>query len=173
MRRDRKAKRRRERGFSFIEIMLGGAILALGILSHASLTVTNLSQTSFNDTRRHALAAAEDKLEEIRGHAFGSVFSHYGSGASASFDVEGLEPATGDKDGRVGAIRFPTIGGALREDVHDRCLGMPRDLDHDGVIDASTKNTSYACLPVLVEVRWRSSGGDQRLQLAAVLTAGD
>lgn len=162
--------RRSDGGFSFLEIMIGGAVLALGILSHASLTVTNLSQGSFNQTRRAALAAAEDKLEEVRAHAFTDIFSHYSASGNAAFDVAGLEPAADDPDGRVGAILFPTIAGVLREDVRDARMGMPYDLDNDGVIDALPKDTTYARIPVLIELRWRSTGGDQVLRLAAVVT---
>jgi hypothetical protein len=58
----------------------------------------------------------------------------------------------------------------LREDVKNTALGMPRDLDGDGLIDDKPKDASYIHLPVIVEVRWEGRMGPQTTRLVTWLT---
>ena len=50
-------------------------------------------------------------------------------------------------------------------------MGMPQDLDLNGTVDPSTadKKTSYALLPVCVNVRWTSVTGPREVNLYTVL----
>ena len=78
----------------------------------------------------------------------------------------------GDADGLAGQVIFPTrVGfpGALREDVVDAKLGMPRDLDGDGVIDTANHAGNYRLLPVIVRVRWRGATGNASAELRTML----
>lgn len=49
----------------------------------------------------------------------------------------------------------------LREDTVDPNLGMPRDLNGDGVIDGLNHASDYVILPVRIEVKWSESGADR------------
>lgn len=167
-----------EGGYTFIEVAVSGAILALGLLSQASLTVSNVGQTAANRESRIALDAAHNKIEDLKAHDFQSTFRDYDNSAEAHFHVQGLTPADGDNDRIVGRVIFPTapdtVTGVrvLREDVHDDALGMPRDLDGDGAIDAHAKDDTYRILPVLVEIRWRGKLGDRVFRVASLLQRG-
>jgi hypothetical protein len=57
----------------------------------------------------------------------------------------------------------------LREDVVLPDLGMPRDLNGDGVVDASNHDVDYTLLPVLVRVRWRSASGTGQFELRTMI----
>ena len=48
-------------------------------------------------------------------------------------------------------------------------MGMPRDLDGDGVIDALDHSGDYRLLPVLVRVAWRGSSGPAKLEFRTML----
>jgi hypothetical protein len=72
--------------------------------------------------------------------------------------VKGLQVPDGDAIGSVGEIVFPTIGTQLREDVVDPELGMPRDLNGDGIIDSADHAGDYKLLPVLLRLHWKGVG---------------
>ena len=94
------------------------------------------------------------------------------SAPGGSFDVQGLRPLLDDPDGAVGAIVFPTMVEAgdlqLREDVALPELGMPRDLNGDGV-DALDHSDDYLVLPVSLEIEWLGSGGVSRSRMDLIL----
>ena len=46
------------------------------------------------------------------------------------------------------------VDGALREDVFMPELGLPMDLNGDGVIDAQNHALDYKVLPVTIQLRW-------------------
>jgi hypothetical protein len=95
--------------------------------------------------------------------------------AGAGFEVAGLDPRDGDADGLCGRIEFPTLdvgaGPELREDVGDPGLGMPRDLDGDGVWPEAGPIADYVVLPVRVVVEWRGVSGDRQVRLETMLCA--
>jgi hypothetical protein len=90
------------------------------------------------------------------------------------FAVGGLEPAPGAVGGNHGAISFPSVpdgfgGYALREDVDMPELGMPRDLNHDGVIDGLDHSGDYRILPVMARVSWTSGRRTRQLEVKTIL----
>lgn len=175
-------------GFSLVEVTILAVLLlvAVGGLSGAVLSSLKLSRT----TEESALAdeAARALAANMLVTAFPSIFSDYngtpqddlgglGTGPGAAFDVRGLTPRTGDEDGRVGRLVFPTAplmggGEALREDVVDERLGMldgvGRDLNGDGdALDDVTGD--YVLLPVRVIVEWTGAGGNRSYELDLLL----
>lgn len=58
----------------------------------------------------------------------------------------------------------------LREDVEHEALGMPRDLDGDGVVDALDHRDDYVVLPVCVHVEWQGRLGARRHRTYTMLT---
>ncbi len=86
-----------------------------------------------------------------------------------NFDVTGLGAVADDADGLVGEILFPSVGGELREDVVDASLGMPRDLNGDGAIDALNHADDYIILPITIRIRWMGVSGRQTADLSLLV----
>lgn len=61
----------------------------------------------------------------------------------------------------------------LREDLNRPDLGLPRDLDGDGVITGVNVAGTYTILPVLIRTTWQSVQGPRTLTLATVLSRGN
>jgi type II secretory pathway pseudopilin PulG len=167
----------RRAGFSIVEIIIALVLVTIGMGAFAqSIAATSLTAET---NRRTALAsqAARRTLEQLKGTAFDEVFATFntdtnddpggkGTAPGRDFDVAGLDPLPGDADGRVGRILFPvTAGGVgfLREDVNNPALGMPRDLNGDGLIDGLNHSSDYQILPVIVEIEWQGVSSDGRL----------
>ena len=53
--------------------------------------------------------------------------------------------------------------------MKDASLGMPRDLNGDGVIDSEDHAGDYVLLPVKVRVNWRGITGDRSFEVCTVL----
>lgn len=90
------------------------------------------------------------------------------------FVVDGLEPAPGAVDGNHGLISFPSVpdglgGYELREDVDMPELGMPRDLNLDGVVDGLDHSGDYRILPVMARVSWISGRRPRQLEIKTIL----
>ena len=167
-----------------IEIVFAMSILTVGFLAQSSLTVTQHKQHRLNLEHRVALKAIRDQVTLLRGVAFESVFASFDKNPSNDptfapgphFDVDELEPDPADVDGRVGRVIFPTLkptstaAPVLREDYADASMGMPADLDGDGLIDAQAKDENYIHLPVVIELRWRGVLGPQTSRIATWLT---
>lgn len=170
-------------GMSLLELMIAIVLLLIGMLGFTQSLVSSV--TTGATTRETSLAteAARRTLETLSSEDFGQVFARYnadptddpggaGSAPGASFAVAGLQAAAGDPDGLPGEILFPTLAGApgvLREDAVNAALGVPRDLDGDGVVDALDHASDYRLLPVVVRVSWRGKAGDAQFELRTLL----
>jgi hypothetical protein len=73
----------------------------------------------------------------------------------------------------AGQVIFPTpdgFPGELRESTVDASLGMPRDLNGDGVMHATNSySTDYRVLPVRVRVTWTGTAGPGEVELRTLL----
>lgn len=162
---------------------------AIAFLTLAAMTTTARSQTQMNTERRLALQAAQSQLEILKNTTFEAIYAMFDDSThndgpvapGAHFDIVGLDPASDDADGHCGEIQMPTRVPPLDEEGNqpppylwegfvDSQLGMPADLDGDGLIDDAPKDDSYLHLPVRVVVRWNGAVGDQQLHVATWLT---
>lgn len=162
-------------GFSLLELIVALTVLVIGVGGTLGMLVANRKLGRSNREAAIAAEAAESLLERLKAAEFDVVFALYNDdpsddpagqvGPGSSFEVPELAPQRDDPDGRAGAILFPTVGGALREDVQDPFLGMPRDLDMDGEIDGDDHSADYRILPVRVRIDWRGADGDRSIEL--------
>ena len=170
-------------GFSLVELAIAIVVLvvALGGLSGTVVSTARLARA--NEQRALADEALRRLAAELHVTPFGDIFAAYNTdpaddpdgpntGPGGAFDVQGLRPLLDDPDGAVGAIVFPTMVEAgdlqLREDVALPELGMPRDLNGDGV-DALDHSDDYLVLPVSLEIEWLGSGGVSRSRMDLIL----
>jgi type II secretory pathway pseudopilin PulG len=158
---------------TLIEIMIALSILAISILA---LLSSLCAAAKLQDvTRERALAqnAARAKIEEMRSRTYTQIYSLYnsnpaddpggpGTAPGATFTVPGLNAFPGVP---VGQIVFPESGGGLLESLVDpsrgidASMGMPRDLNGNGIIDVVPFTTGYQILPVKIVITWKSANG--------------
>ena len=134
---------------------------------------------------RPPLIIARRAIEGLREVPVSEVFAIYGRTATAipepseeylnESDSESTytpPPALGGEDGEYEVtIQFPCAEGStiLREDRVDPLLGMPRDLNGDGVIDAEDHADDYRILPVRIRVDWSDSSGARSFAICTTL----
>lgn len=168
------------RGFTLLELVIVVAIslIALGQMTTSILGVARLEP--LNRESSIAMNAGIGALETLRGTPFEEVFRRFnkdpdddpdgpGTAPGISFAVPFLDVTTGDIDGMVGRIEFPSVADDLREDVADARLGMPRDLNGDGIVDALDHTDDYQVLPVLIRLEWTGTSGPRTMNLYASL----
>jgi len=168
-------RRQRQAGFTLLEGLIAFTTLSIAMMGILSTVVeTNALRIS---TRESMVAsqAAQSVLDEMTTADFAQLFALYngdpaddpagaGTAPGSGFAVPGLQAFQGDPDGLPGRIEFPGGPLALREDAVDPGLGMPRDLDSDGVVDGDDHSGDYTLLPVRIRVEWMSEGREQSME---------
>lgn len=172
------------RGFTFVELTIGMAVLLVALLIFSSSVSGVAKQRTVNRETNLAVAAARNLLETLRSEDFGQVYALYnadpaddplgaGTAPGSRFVVEGLDD-TPDGGGFDGEIVFPSLedpvaGWQLREDLDLPVLGLPRDLSGDSVVDDQDHAGAYFILPVQIRVRWRSPIGTREYEMTTQL----
>ena len=172
-----RSRRRSLSGFTLIEtlLVLGAVTIAiLGVLG------AHTASASLNRTNHDSVIAARAirvRMEEVAAADVTQVVALFdaltdndpagpGTAPGATFAVTNV---SADSLGRRGTVELPLNSGVVREDVVDATLGMPRDLNGDGLIDALDHTTDFKILPVVVRLRWNGVNGDRETLLATVL----
>ena len=171
----------RQAGFALIELVVAVAIMAIAFAGISTSLAASMSLRKSNQDTARAIRAALSLADTLRDEDFATLFVRYNESTAddpvgltapgANFTVPGLAPRDNDADGFVGHISFPGDGVALKEDAANRTLGMPRDLNGDGTIDAADHASDYGVLPVLITVEWKGSKGSAQIEIAATMTA--
>lgn len=163
-----------------VELMVALSIMTVcGYLLSSTITATMAHRVA---EREMAVAtrAIQNVFEDMRNEEFGLVYALYnddpnddpggtGTAPGRNFLVDGLAPLAGDPDGFVGAVVMPSPSGALREDVEDAELSLPRDLNGDAKIDDGDHASDYIVMPVRVVVEWNGYAGPRRLEMFTML----
>ncbi len=174
---------RRRAGFTLVEVIASSAVLVIGCLGLSSAITSSARLMDLNRQRTLAHEAARAQMEALENATFAQVFALYdasmaddpngiGTAPGRNFAVAGLNAQRGDADGLPGEILFPTVADAglqLTENYVDPRLGMPCDINGDGVTSAGGLAGSYSILPVRVRVRWRGPTGNSTLEIDNVL----
>lgn len=183
-RRGRLGRSRRRRyvaraGFGLLEVLVAVSVFVVAIGALTTSLVTSTSLVHGNRESAVALDAVQSVMARLRTTPFDEVFARYNADPTddpdsespgRGFAVDGLTAAPGDADGLPGRIDFPGNGFQLLENVVDRGLGMPRDLDGDGAEDGADHATDYRILPVRIVVDWSGQGGVQHLEFVTALS---
>ena len=174
----------RTRGTSLVELAVSVTLLVGGVLAVGFTMVTLDRNATRTRELGRATAAATEILERIQAEAFPEAFRRFnatgdddpggiGTAPGAAFAVEGLTARPDDLDGLPGEILFPSPADApneLRESFEDEAMGMPSDLNGDGVVHATASYaTAYELLPVRIRVTWVGVSGPAEYELRTVL----
>jgi hypothetical protein len=161
-----------------IEVAIAASVMVVGLLGFMQVIAMSVGSSTANRQADLATQAAREVIEQIQAANFATLHTTYGVPPAGgipgnAFDVPGLDPDPNDPDGRVGEIRLPVLiaGGAVqvREDLQEPALGMPRDLNGDGIPDALDHSADMQILPVLVRLRWRGPTGISRMEFRTLV----
>ena len=163
-----------------IEILVFVALLLMGLLALTSTSVTVHRLRGVNDERNTARAAVQSVIEEMQRNSSllfnaepgwsSALIAEYAPGGTYgnTFDVIGLEPQPGEPT--VGTIQVIT-DETLTDEELQVSLGLPVDLDNDGVIDNNDVTDTAEILPVVVRVAWTGVGGESEIRQAFYVLA--
>ena len=162
--------------------MITVTLVTFLLVALSNSILTSMKATGVNKESALASDGIADMVERLQGVGnFKDVFALYnanpnddpgipGTAPGSHFAVKGLQPPDSDPVGSsVGEIVFPTIGNQLREDVVDPDLGMPRDLNGDGIIDSADHAGDYKVLPVLLRLHWKGVGVQRSMTVRTIL----
>lgn len=175
-----RVKRTRRAGFSLVEMMIAFVVIVVAMLGAVTSITSSSVVGSANRESSIAYQAGRATLERLQSEPFEFVFARYNADESDDpddtapgrhFFVPGLDVQDGDADGFCGRVVLPGPGPELRENTDDPALGLPMDLNADGVVDANDHALDHVLLPVTVEVAWTGSSGDRVARFTTVLGA--
>jgi prepilin-type N-terminal cleavage/methylation domain-containing protein len=163
-------------GLTLLELMMVLVVLTVAVSMLASSMGSAAKLAPVQRENALAAEAARRTFETMRSQPFELVFALYngdssddpggaGSAPGSGFEIEGLAPAADDADGLPGEVLFPTQAPPLLENGTWLELGLPRDLDLDGEVDAVDHSGDYRILPVEVRIRWRGPNGTRQMSL--------
>jgi type II secretory pathway pseudopilin PulG len=159
-------------GFTLIEAVVVLSILVMGLLAMTSTSVTVNALREADRERRLASSALDSIIEDIKRTAATQVGSDpswsenfikaYSPGGNPGpeYPVHGLEP----QDGEASIVTITVTRDETLTDAEIGAnLGMPRDLDNDGLVSNTDVNGTATILPVIVRLRWAGASGNREL----------
>lgn len=165
-----------ESGMSIIEVAVTMALFGLSALGVLGVMSYSARLNALNKETAAATQAARSVIEQMRGRTGRNVVRDFNS--DPNDDVAGVGLAPGDSfivDGlgmegdAIGTVVLPLVAGAVREDVTNAALGLPRDLNGDNALDADDRKDDFIILPVIVRVEWTGVAGDRTLEFHTLL----
>lgn len=187
------------RGTTLLEVTIAVSVLAVGLLAHVAATSSEHRLAAEQETRSHALLAAEQLLERMRAEPdWAGLYdrlrtieeSASASGGSETRLADGRKaftPQTYYPDfvlpASLATLRVlvelpprapldaaPTGPSVFREDVVAPEFGLPADLNADGAVDGMARESDYVVVPLQIRLRWdTTAGGAAELRLPAWL----
>jgi len=92
--------RKRQRGFSIVEIIIAILLVAVAIIGLATMTSTNTQTSDFSKTMTSETTLARDKIEEMKGRSYDSLSE--GTDASGIYTrIWSLESAPSPHDYKI------------------------------------------------------------------------
>jgi type II secretory pathway pseudopilin PulG len=167
-------------GFSLVEVLIAFVVLVVALLGAVTSITSSALVGGANRESSLAYQAGRAMLERLQTEPFELVFARYdadtsddpdGTAPGMHFFVPGLDVQANDADGFCGRVVLPANGPELFENTVDAALGLPLDLNADGVIDALDHAADAVLLPVAVEVAWTGASGDRVARFTTVLGA--
>ena len=157
-------------GFALLDVCIALLVLvvAMGVLLGSIFSAMRLAQV--NESTAAANQALRGVLETLNALPIDQALVACQDGKKLAIAPEVLRDVHGDP--LVAEVVLPLAKtGELREDLDLPELGMPRDLDEDGQIDAKDHAANYKVLPLALKLAWDGPSGPQTVQLATVLRA--
>lgn len=155
-------------GFALIEMAIAVSILVIGLVTLLSATSGMHRLRHQNRDRSVAQNGMRTMAERIHARSYGltgdpatwssRLIGIFGPGGSFgdTFEVQGLNLPLGAQT--LGTIQIVTDETATDQALGAQ-LGMPRDLDGDGLVASTDVRQGARLLPVILRLRWRGQSG--------------
>jgi|GEM_PF-2792554 len=124
-------KTRKKSGFSLLELMIAGVVLALGLLTSITVTLNAAALERTNTDRDTAKDAAKLQMQGLKGRGLVTLLEWIdgtqtppagwtadGTTVQGPFEVYGLKEQTGDTDG-CGWVQITKRAGAVNDNLLD------------------------------------------------------
>jgi prepilin-type N-terminal cleavage/methylation domain-containing protein len=158
-------------GFTLVELAVGIAILTIGTLAMLSTVVASQKLETSNRERLLARMGAQSVVRDVQITAravaaeqgledWGTNFIAELSAPNNWVPVDGLQPWSNLQN--VCEVVIVNDETASDDDLGFE-LGMPRDLNGDGVVDDTAVTSEGKLFPVIVRVRWETPAGQREL----------
>ena len=195
---DRARRRRGERAFTLIEMMISASVLVVAILGLAASTFQGHNLGRHVEERRVAVESLGRFVERIRADPdWAGLYARLRplsveSKNDAALVRLNMDPALKTQTATtyyadmttpttLGTVTFlvqvpvRTVGGAaaLREDLVAPRYGLPRDLNGDGLIDGNARDADNRVLPIVARIRWQHPGEAPQEAVLATWLRGD
>ena len=144
------------RGFTLVEVMISLALLATGFLGLAAFYVAGARSYDMTHEDTVVLHALRQVAEKMRGAPFASVSTLY---QGYTFAVDGIQG--------TGSVTIYMNETDTSTDA--QALGLPRDLDGDGMATHTNVSGGYLLLPAKISVTWQNPRGPQVRSLYLLL----
>ena len=164
--------RRQRRGFTLIEIALAITVLVVALLAMSASTLRMHGLQRTNRERVLAQNAVRTIAEEVRALARQAAEGPNpwaqtvrlalspGGSLGTGFAVKELSPVEGQA--LVGTIELVLDETATDAELGVD-LGMPRDLDGDGLPSSTNVGDAARVLPIVLRARWRGARGEHQV----------
>ena len=157
-------------GFAFVDMMMGMAMMAVVLVVVASTLTASNQERRFAEEKEIAQEALANEVARIKSLGFDGMLQEIaglGPGQTLSFPVPGLRRDGAALPGEVLYVTNETLTDAQLGVP----IGMPRDLDGDGVaatLDTMASGTA-TLVPVVVSVTWTGVAGTRSIRSVFVM----
>jgi hypothetical protein len=152
---------------TLLEVHLAIGVLAVILMVLVSTTASTERLRRFTEEKETAREALQEQVAHFRSLGLSGVVAEFAeaeAGTTRTFAVPGLD-RQGEPSGQVTIVTDETTTDAeLGLEI-----GMPRDLDGDGLATNPDVSESATVLPVIVTVTWRGVAGRRTLQTIVLL----
>ena len=165
-------------GFTLLEVTLAMTVLLIAMLAATASTLRMHSLRRVNRERalaHNAVRSATERLQSLSSRAVGepagwtpTILAAVANGGEISSTFETRELRARDGAASMGTIQVVTDETQTDLELGAQ-LGMPRDLDGDGLATHTDVSGDALLLPVVVRARWQGAGGDAQVQHAFYL----
>ena len=143
-------------GFTLLEVMVALGVLTTVLLGFTPFFVVNARSHDYVSERSLALHALRQVAETVRASPFSAAATNY---QGYAFTIDELKAS-----GKVTLFTDETDSSLDAMNV-----GLPRDLDGDGLATNKSVVGGYCLLPLKIQITWNNVEGPQSMTLYQML----
>jgi len=144
-------------GFTLLEVMITLVVFIVAFGGLSALLVLNVQSISQVRERSLVVHSLRETAEKVRSAPFKEIVLDYQSYPFAIGEINA-----------TGTVQLFLNETEVSQD--SQVLGLPRDLDGDGLVQSTDVSATYTLLPVKIEVSWTAQNGPETEALYMLLS---